>query len=78
MSKHTVYLSTGEIIEYTGSRNSFKRKVADFLYWDRQYETKPIRTWFRPCEAWQKASAAYMEDWKKRNATAFRLGGVLL
>lgn len=67
MAKHIVYLSTGEILEYTGGRSKFRRLLEQHIQLSQLLEPKPIRCWFRPCDAWRKASNDYMENWKKQH-----------
>lgn len=80
MSKHTVYISTGEIIEYTGGRASFRRKLSTFLEGSRWMSTEPVRYWFRPTEEWTKASNKHIERWKKTHRTpwSYTVGEVWL
>lgn len=69
MAKHTVYFSTGEIIEYTGSRARFRRILTYHLQFSRMLTTEPIRYWFRPTEAWRDASNKSLERWRKTHRT---------
>ena len=61
MSKHTVYVSTGEIYEYISGRSFHKRH----LKLVRQYADKGVHIYFRPTEQWRLESVAYLQEWKR-------------
>lgn len=75
MSKHTVYLSTGEIIEYTGPRAKFRRMLAKHMQ-SQWLSLEPIRYWFRPCDAWIRASEQSLELWRRKHRTLLREAGL--
>lgn len=58
MRKKTVYFETGEIIEFYGGSARLKRIIQTH----QRYE--PCRYWFRPTDAWKKASDEYYEKHK--------------
>lgn len=61
MSKHTVYLSNGEIHEYISGRSWHKRH----LKLVRKYAEEGIKIYFRPTEQWRLESVAYLQGWKR-------------
>ena len=63
-----VYFSTGEIIEYTGSKAALKRIIAVHRSFPVM-DDEPCRYWFRPTEAWRDASNKSWERWCKTHRT---------
>lgn len=70
MRSKAVYFSTGEIIEYGGSRRRLKR----IIQMHKRLTDEPVRYWFRPTEAWRQASEQSLERWRRTHRTPWSRG----